>query len=99
MDEKKLDNLLLMYGNDELRWSVLFVDVKQDRVEPLVVFLEARGFITTAVLRDPDSEALFFVQVSETRTHDAASLRARTLEMEEWARAHDTAVADWSAKR
>ena len=99
MDEKKLDNLLLMYGNDELRWSVLFVDVRQERVEPLVTFLEACGFVTTAVLRDPDSDALFFVQVSETRTHDAASLRARTLEMEECARAHDAAVADWSAKR
>lgn len=99
MDEKKIDNLVLMYGKHELRWSVLFVDVKQDRVEPLVTFLEASGFVTTAVLRDPDNDALFFVQVSETRTHDAASLRARTLEMEECARAHDAAVADWSAKR
>lgn len=99
MDEKKLDNLLLMYGQSELRWSVLFIDVKQDRVEALVTFLEGRGLVTTAVLRDPDSDSLFFVQVSETRTHDAASLRARTLEMEECARAHDAAVADWSAKR
>jgi hypothetical protein len=99
MDEKKLDNLLLMYGQHELRWSVLFVDVKQDRVEPLVTFLEGCGFVTTAVLRDPDSDTLFFVQVSETRTHDAASLRARTLEMEDCARAHDAAVADWSAKK
>lgn len=99
MDEKKLDNLILMYGRNELRWSVLFVDVEQDRVEPLVVLLEARGLVTTAVLRDPDSEALFFVQVSESRTHDAASLRARTLEMEDCARAHGAAVADWSAKR
>lgn len=99
MDEKTLDNLLLMYGQSELRWSVLFIDVRQDRVEALVTFLEGRGLVTTAVLRDPDSDSLFFVQVSETRTHDAASLRARTLEMEECARAHDAAVADWSAKR
>jgi len=99
VDEKKLDNLLLMYGHDELRWSVLFVDVKQERVEALVTTLEGRGFVTTAVLRDPDSDTLFFVQVSETCTHDAASLRARTVEMEECARTHGAAVADWSAKR
>ena len=99
MDDRKLENLLLMYGKDVLVWSVLFVDVKNERVEALVTLLEGRGFVTSSILRDPDAEGVFFVQMSETRTHDAASLRARTLEMEACAREHDAAVADWSARR
>lgn len=91
MDDKKLQNLLLMYGPSELRWSVLFIDVKQDRVEALVTACEALGLVTTAVLRDPDHDA--------TRTHDAASLRARTLELEGHARAHEATLADWSARK
>lgn len=79
-----------------LIWSVLFVDVKEAQVEALVTALEAAGMFTEAILRDPDVDDLYFVQMSETRVHDAGSFAARAEELR--ALAPHATVADWSAR-
>ena len=82
-----------------LRFSVLLVDVAEDRAEVLFGALEAAAFTIEAVLADPDAAHLLFVQASETRRHDEASLTARASELALVAHAHHARIADWSVAR
>lgn len=82
----------------QLIWSALLVDVQQGQVEALVTALEGHGLWTEAILRDPDTKAVYFVQVSETRVHDATSFALRASELRACALAHQATVTDWSAR-
>ena len=81
-----------------LIWSVLFIEVKQEHVEALITAMESQGLWTEAILNDPDVAALYFVQVSETRIHDAGSFVVRAEEVSRCALMHGATVADWSAR-
>lgn len=84
--------------NVALVWSVLVIDVQEARVEALITALEGTGWWTEAILRDPDVDDLYFVQVSETRRHDVASFSQRADEVRALVRGHAATVADWSAR-
>lgn len=81
-----------------LIWSVLLVDVREAQVAALVLALEGQGFWTEAVLNDPDVVAVYFIQMSETRVHDASSFSLRADQVRACALAFGATVADWSAR-